>query len=82
MKQRIYMRVAKHPNGKAKVVAGVRPSNEPLSITAGHLPTVAFAINVEIPDEAFRQAERVIAELTISEEAIDIASGTTLEVVE
>ena len=82
MKQRIYLRVAKHPNGKAKVTAGVRPSNEPLSITAGHLPTVAFAINVEIPDEAFRQAERVIAELKISEEAIDIASGTTLEVVE
>ena len=75
-------RYRQHPNGKAKVTAGVRPSNEPLSITAGHLPTVAFAINVEIPDEAFRQAERVIAELKISEEAIDIASGTTLEVVE
>ena len=63
-------------------LASDRPSNEPLSITAGHLPTVAFAIDIDIPDKAFRQAQQVIAELKISEEAIDIASGTTLEVVE
>lgn len=81
MKTRIYLRVAKNPSGrtKAKVQAGAKPSSVPLTDSSGYeLPTVAFAIDVDLPDAAFKQAEQVIAELTIPEGQYRVAADVRL----
>lgn len=52
-----------------KVSASTTPNNEPLnsgSYNTEWFPTVAFAINVDLPDELFDKAATVIAELNIS----------------
>lgn len=70
MKIRTYIRVAR--NGyKAKVDAATSENQTPL-YTAGYggsknfLPTVAFAIDLVIPDELFSSASRVIAEINVA----------------
>lgn len=69
MKVRAYIRVAKMANGKAKVDASRSPHDRPLSSSNGEaLPTVAFAIDLVVPDGLFTRAEQVIATLTIPEE--------------
>lgn len=73
MKYTIYLRVAKTTGRKGyKVSAASVPNNEPLnngqlSYRNGEFyPTVAFAVNVDIPDEMFNQAARVIADLNVA----------------
>lgn len=73
MKVRAYMRVAKMASGKAKVDAGRQPNDRPLVASNGEvLPTVAFAIDLEVPQAMFHRAEQVIATLTIPEEQVEI----------
>jgi hypothetical protein len=36
------------------------------------MPTIAFAVDVNIPDEMFRTAQRVVAELDISADNVQI----------
>lgn len=68
MKTRIYVRVGRQPRGKAKVTAtAVKPSNEPLFVVSKAIPTVAFALDIDIPDDAFKRAEKVLAEIDIPE---------------
>lgn len=80
MKVRAYVRVAKHRTGRKgyMVVAGSTPNQEPLTKGQGmykeSLPTVAFAIDFEIPDSAFNLAERVIAEIEIPEDQLQVAA--------
>lgn len=77
MKATLYLRLAKHPRGRDasyKVAAGVKPSREPLWAGDQPLPTVAFAVKFDIPDAAFNQAERVIAEIAIPEDELEIAA--------
>lgn len=76
MNLRVYLRVAHQPSGKPKVAAGVRPSKLPLYDSSGNrpIPTVAFAIDLDLPDAMFRAAERVIAELTVPESAAEVAA--------
>lgn len=70
MKTKIYLRVAR--GGKrshCKVDASSRPNYKPLGLNnyKGEVfyPTVSFAINIEIPDELFRQAEQEIANIIV-----------------
>jgi hypothetical protein len=74
MKQTIYLRVGKHVRGgKPKVAAGTKPSDRQLADSAGNpMPTIAFAVDVNIPDEMFRTAQRVVAELDISADNVQI----------
>lgn len=76
MRTRVYLRVARDKRGKARVVATAKPSAMPLvSGTPGAaLPTVAFAIDLNVPDVMFNQASRVVAELTVTETSADIAA--------
>lgn len=75
MKTTAYLRVAKMPNGRHKIVANTRPQHAPVNDTHGYpYPTVAFAVKLEIPDAAFRQAERVIAEINIPDDAWEVAA--------
>lgn len=83
MKTTVYMRVAKNQSGKPKVAANVRPSDEPLKDGYGNaLPTVSFAVAMVIDEKAFRAAENVIARMEITESALDVAAGTTVDLVE
>jgi hypothetical protein len=76
MKATVYLRVAKGPRGP-KFAATTKPSRAPLT-TGGwnekHLPTVAFALLLNIPDEAFDQAGQVIAEIDVPAEQLSIAA--------
>lgn len=76
MKARAYLRVAKGGGRKGyKIAVGASSSEEPL--VDGHkyaLPTVAFAVDLNIPDELFRQAEKVIAEINVTARQAKIAA--------
>lgn len=87
MKTKVYMRIAKHPRGRNasyKVEASTKPDQRPLvGSGANVLPTVAFAIEFDIPEAAFMTAEQVIAEIKIPEAEVKIAADVThLEPVE
>lgn len=74
-----YLRVAKYGgDGRRapfKVSATARPNHTPLESGTGvPLPTLAFAVVLDIPDSAFKQAEQVIAEIRIPEDALQIAA--------
>jgi hypothetical protein len=71
-----YIRVARQDSGRPRVSAGTRPSDEPLKNGSGFaLPTVAFAIMLDIPDALIDSAEQVIAEVKISEEQATILAS-------
>lgn len=75
MKVRVYLRVAKTQTKRGFSVDGRNtPTNRPLEDRTRVLPTVAFALDLDIPDALFAQAERVIAEISIPEEATQIAA--------
>jgi hypothetical protein len=71
MKVRAYIRVAK--NGyKYLVAAQAKENSQPLHkvFYGAHankefLPTISFAVDLNIPDELFSKASRVIAEINI-----------------
>lgn len=76
MKTRAYIRIARTPGGRKPYRIDARNSpygGAPLTDTMGRaLPTVAFAIDFMIPDELFKQAEHVIAEIEIPEAQAEI----------
>lgn len=80
MKTTIYLRVAKTKKG-AKCSASSKPNNEPLQLTKGwnnsskeFVPTVAFAVTVDIPDSLFNKASQVIASLSVTEKNSIVAA--------
>jgi hypothetical protein len=83
MKFKVYMRVAKTKGPQGfKVIATTRPSTAPL--TTGNyndppLPTIAFAIVLDINPEAFKYAEQVIAELPIEPLDVDALPSAAIE---
>jgi hypothetical protein len=82
MKYPIYLRVAKTNSRKGyRVTAGITPNNEPLnsgSYNTEWYPTVAFAVNIEIPDELFNQASRIIAELNVAMKEAQVSTEILL----
>jgi hypothetical protein len=78
MKKTIYVRVAKYANCRKadyKVEAKTEPDQRPLiGASATVLPTVAFALELDIPESAFRSAEQVVASIQIPEEQLEIAA--------
>lgn len=78
MRTRIYLRVAK--NGyKSKVDASIKSNNAPLHLTGYRnektfLPTVAFAVDFEIPDDLFSNAVKVVGEINITKDKAVIAA--------
>ena len=78
MKSKIYLRVAKSEGRKGfKVAASTEPNNAPITSQdyRGHTfyPTVAFAVEFNIPDELFDQASKVVAEINIALKQAKIA---------
>jgi hypothetical protein len=61
-----------------KLEATVNPSSTPIRRGNGtDLPTVAFAVMFDVPDVMFRQAEQVIATMTIPESQARIVADVT-----
>jgi len=78
MKIKTYLRVAKTSRGY-KVSAQTKPNHAPLytdSYSKKYLPTVHFAINLDIPNEAFDKASKAIAEINVPEEHLEINAET------
>lgn len=68
MKTKIYLRIAKNKKGGVATSATTRPTYDPLhSQQYGKptFPTVAFAVEFDIPDALFKQAEEVVAKINL-----------------
>jgi len=72
---KLYIRVAKFED-QLIIKASPNVSNEALTKRVGRTtytcPTVSFAIDVDIPDEMFEQAEKVIARVAVDSEEITV----------
>jgi hypothetical protein len=70
MKTKLYVRVGRSPKGNTRgrvyVDAGKTVNHEALRNAQGALPTVAFAIEVDVPEYLFANAERVAAEVKVT----------------
>lgn len=70
MKTKIYVRVGKsvrgHTRGTTYVDASKKVNHAPLHNVNGAVPTVAFAISLDVPDHLFTNAEKVIADLRVT----------------
>lgn len=65
MKLKVYMRVARK-GSRRYVRSSLKPSHDPIYASTGEaIPTVSFAIELDLPEMAFRQAEQVVATLNI-----------------
>jgi hypothetical protein len=74
-----YMRVGYvKRRGHKKLAVNAKPSHLPLMRGEDTMPTVAFAIALEIPDAMFVQAEQVIAQITVPEEMAQVAADVEL----
>jgi hypothetical protein len=75
-KIKVYLRVAQQPTGRRhKILATLKPSYGPITDSHGDaLPTVAFALSLDIDPAAFRTAERVLAELTLGADEVAVAA--------
>lgn len=78
-KIRVYLRIGDTPR-KYKVSANTSPNHEPIWTTsygsAGNRlyhPTVAFALDIVLPDDAFAKAKQSLGEVVIPDDALDVA---------
>lgn len=82
MKVRAYIRVAKGgPGNKYKLSATTKPDNTPLyklgygrSARRDFLPTVSFAVDFDLPEDAFNRAAKVISEVVVRSEDVGFAT--------
>jgi hypothetical protein len=66
MKVKAYLRFAVAKRG-VKIEASAKPVYDPISTVPGEfLPTVSFAVEFDIPDELFEQAERTVASVNVA----------------
>lgn len=78
-KVKMYVRVAKD-GYKYKLEAGTKENVTPLHKGGGYnsskeyLPTVAFAVNLDMPDELFSKAAKVIAEINVAMKDVVVAA--------
>lgn len=74
MKQTLYVRVGKHPRGgRSKVMSGSKVSHHPVTDSQGNpMPTVSFALEVEVPDELFTQAQKVVASIDVTAQDVTV----------
>lgn len=82
MKARIYLRVSRGGRKGIRVAASAEPQNEPLSSTGSYnkefYPTVFFAVDFDLPDELFKVAERVVAEVNVGIKQAEVAGQIVL----
>jgi hypothetical protein len=64
MNIRAYLRFAKTKRG-TKVFASSKPQYDPVEGNGEFYPTVYFAVDFDIPDDLFKQAENVVAKINV-----------------
>lgn len=76
---KIYLRIAKNTSRKGGILvdASNKPDNTPLARLVGYknkeyLPTVSFAIEMNLEDGLFKKAEQVVAKLNLKSEDVVI----------
>lgn len=75
MKTTIYLRIAKDSKkNTVKVEASDKPNQTPLKIGQRFIPTVAFGVEFEIPDELFQGAGLIVGLLKLTTEEAKIAT--------
>lgn len=72
-KARLYVRAALKSEDGIKISGASQPNYNVMTQNMTPLPTVHFAIDIEIPDSAFERAERAIATIEIPEDALKAA---------
>ena len=73
MKARIYLRIAKGGRKGFKVSASENPEFEPLKSSGRYLPTVNFALDIDVADKEFSAARNLLEiEIRHAEPAIDV----------
>jgi hypothetical protein len=74
-----YLRIgeAGAPSQPYMVRAHDKPINEPLKRASTYIPTCAFAIEFDIPEESFRLSEKVIAQVNLMHSTEIIAGDIT-----
>lgn len=78
MKTKIYLRISSTTGKRRPAVrASMKPDYSPIEGTVSYkqkkfFPTVAFAVEVDIPDNAFKRAEKVLATLILKEDDVKI----------
>ncbi len=73
-----HIRVAETHRGR-KFAISIKPNHQPLhnnDYRKTYYPTIHFAINFDIPDDAFESASKVIAEINVLEEHLEINAET------
>lgn len=84
MKIPIYLKVAKDKKGY-KVEASAKPNTTPI-ISKGYSkntyhPTIFFGIELELPEDAFKQAEQIIAKIDYRKtEIVNVDPKTQTEI--
>lgn len=75
---KVYLRVGKSRTGSTRgrlyTSASTKVNHEPLQNANGFVPTVAFAVSIEIPDHLFANAEKVIADLKVTSSKADVCA--------
>jgi len=73
----IYIRLAKSPKGY-RVDASSKPNQKPIMNDYQYkpLPTVSFGLSINIPEEAFEDAVKVIAEIDYRSSEVTVADDT------
>ena len=75
-KIKVYIRIAKTLRGY-KIITTDKPSYKPLFSASWrpiYYPTVAFAIILNLPDDAFERATEVIGEMNVEMEELRVAA--------
>lgn len=82
MQVTVYLRVARGLSGKPTVAASVKPNWTPLMSNKGNrdkkaLPTAAFALKLDVPNEVMRQAEQVVADINLPAGQAQVCAAVT-----
>lgn len=78
MRVKTYLRIATRKGARPIVDARATPSQSPLTQRGEPLPTVAFAIELNIPDAMFKRAEQVIATVDVPESAARVIADVSI----
>jgi len=74
MKTIIYLRVGKSKE-KVRTAVDIKPTQMPLKIGTRFIPTVAFGVELDLPDELFAGAALIVGILKVNAEEAKIAAS-------
>jgi len=82
MRIKVYLRIGITNRGY-RIEATTKPNHAPIYSaypTKKALPTASFALVLNVPDEKFREAERVVQEINLANEDVEVNCDVDREV--